>query len=367
MQRPRWGVFGNYRNHVEIGLPLAMALSVDELKAVLAHEMGHLSGAHGKFSAWIYRQRVTWRALESKFREPSNVFDQVLGAFYGWYAPYFHAYSFVLARNHEYLADQAAAIATSTAALGSALTKSELIARFLSEVYWKRFFDHVERSAEPPYAPHALMPRAFKIAEKQWAREDWLEDSLRDFAADDDTHPSLAERLAALDYTAEVPSHVAEHSALSLFDPAAPALVKHFDDEWLGHNAAEWRRQHAALKEAKEKLAEFDGWSSDELSPEQLWEKALLLLDLSRNADALDTLALLLKREGKYPKAHLLLGVLLLEQNEDRGLQYLMSSIRQDPSLFDDAGRAGYAYLMRRGREGEANRFWMKAQEEGSG
>jgi hypothetical protein len=88
VQTPRWGIFGNYRNHLEIGLPLAMVLSVDELKAVIAHEMGHLSEAHGKFGAWIYRQRVTWHALESKFSSPVGIFDQILGAFYGWYAPY---------------------------------------------------------------------------------------------------------------------------------------------------------------------------------------------------------------------------------------------------------------------------------------
>ena len=29
VQTPRWGIFGNYQNHLEIGLPLAMALSVE--------------------------------------------------------------------------------------------------------------------------------------------------------------------------------------------------------------------------------------------------------------------------------------------------------------------------------------------------
>ena len=31
VQTPSWGIFGNYRNHLEIGLPLAMVLTVDEL------------------------------------------------------------------------------------------------------------------------------------------------------------------------------------------------------------------------------------------------------------------------------------------------------------------------------------------------
>jgi Zn-dependent protease with chaperone function len=362
VQTPQWGVFGNYRNHLEIGLPLAMALSIDELKAVLAHEMGHLSGAHGKFSAWIYRQRLTWRTLEAKFSEPSNIFEQALAVFYGWYAPYFNAYSFVLARNQEYLADQAAAIATSTPALGSALTKLDLISRFLAEVFWKRLFDQVERAPDPPYLPYSLMPRAFAIAKKEWAREDWLKDSLRNYASDDDTHPSLAERLAALDLQPFVPAHDVNESALALFEPATAALVKHFDEEWRAENGEERRRQHMALNDAKTKLAVLDRHASDELSSEKLWERAVLLLDVSRTSDALDALALLVRRDGKFPKAHLLLGYLLLEENEDRGLQHLLTAIQHDRALSDEAGRMGYGYLMRRGSEGEANRFWMKAQ-----
>ncbi len=126
---------------------------------MLAHEMGHLSGSHGKFSAWIYRQRVTWHALSSKFEDPSNFFEQMLCAFYAWYAPYFYAYTFVLARSQEYEADRAAAAATSPGAVAASLTKTELIHRFLGEVFWKRLFDQVGRSPEPPYLPYANMPR----------------------------------------------------------------------------------------------------------------------------------------------------------------------------------------------------------------
>ena len=92
--------------------------------------------------------------------------------------------------------------ATSAAAIGAALTKLELAGRFLSEVFWQRLYDQVEKQPDPPYMPHAVMPRAFKAAESQWARPDWLQQSLKRYAADDDTHPSLAERLAALDLEA---------------------------------------------------------------------------------------------------------------------------------------------------------------------
>jgi Zn-dependent protease with chaperone function len=65
-QVPRLGIFGFYRSYLILGLPMLHALSPDEFKAVLAHEFGHLSGNHGRFSGWIYRVRATWyRLLES--------------------------------------------------------------------------------------------------------------------------------------------------------------------------------------------------------------------------------------------------------------------------------------------------------------
>ena len=59
--------------------------------------------------------------------------------------------------------------------------------RFLSEVFWQRLYEQVEKQPDPPYMPHAVMARAFKAAESQWARPDWLQQSLRRYAADDDT------------------------------------------------------------------------------------------------------------------------------------------------------------------------------------
>jgi hypothetical protein len=248
LQKPLWGVFGNYRNHLTIGLPLVAALSVDEFKAVLAHEMGHITGSHGKFDAWIFRQRATWQAVASKFRESSNFFELIVFACYAWYAPYFHAYTFVLARTQEYDADRAAAEVTNPHTVGAALLKLELVARFLGEVFWKRLFDQVSRVPAPPYMPYAAMPRAIRIAEKEWARRDWLQQGMRGASHDDDTHPSLSERLGALAVEAVMPKYQPEQSALRLLEPIAPVLVKRFDDRWRADVLSEWKSRHAAYQ-----------------------------------------------------------------------------------------------------------------------
>jgi len=50
VQVPRLGVFGWYRNYLTIGLPLMKVLTPEQLEAVIAHELGHLAGGHGRMS-----------------------------------------------------------------------------------------------------------------------------------------------------------------------------------------------------------------------------------------------------------------------------------------------------------------------------
>lgn len=361
-QIPRWGVFGNYSNHLQLGVPLLAVLNVAEFKTVLAHEIGHLGGEHGRFSAWIYRQRVTWQALQSKFAEPKNLFDQMLAVFYRWYAPYFNAYTFVLARNHEYLADRAAAQATNARVLGRSLVKIDLAGRFLGEIFWERFYAQVEKSPQPPYLPYSMLPRALSVAQKEWLRPDWLQISLRRFAAESDTHPGLGERLAALDVQAELPAHTAETSALSLFGADATALLKWCDDEWQAANGAAWRTRHDAMKEARWKIAQYENTPAAELKSEDLWEKALLLLDVGQGQDAVEELRALVTLDPASAKAHFLLGRLLLDAGDESGLHNLTLAAQRDEEFLNSAGQLGYGYLMDRGRKGEAHRFWERCR-----
>lgn len=42
VQVPRWGLFGGQQNYLLLGLPLMQALSPQEFRAVIAHELGHI-------------------------------------------------------------------------------------------------------------------------------------------------------------------------------------------------------------------------------------------------------------------------------------------------------------------------------------
>jgi hypothetical protein len=94
-QPPRFWMFGT-RNILSLGLPLMQTLNQDELKSVIAHELGHSLGGHGRWASFVYRVRVRWLQLAERL--PTGMVAGLLRRFFKWYGPWFNAYSFVLAR-----------------------------------------------------------------------------------------------------------------------------------------------------------------------------------------------------------------------------------------------------------------------------
>lgn len=359
-QVARRGAFGGYENHLHLGVPLLAALSIAELKAVLAHEIGHFGTERERFPAWVYRQRDVWRALQVRFQNPSNLGERLLARFFSWYAVYFRAYTFVMARNLEYAADKAAARATHPGAVANALTKLALMKRFLDQDFWPRLMSQVETAPEPPYLPYSMMPRAFGMALKQWSRQDWLEKCLRTMPAEGDTHPSLGDRFAALNIEPAPPTYSADRSSLSLFGAQAAAILKWCDQAWLKENGITWRQRHKAIGELKWKISEYERTPAAELKAEDLWQKILLRLDLADEGRAIEELQLLVAREPAMAKAQLLLGKLLLQAGDEQGLQNLQTAAKHDTNIIEEAAGAGYNYLVDRGRKSEAQRFWTR-------
>ncbi|HSE19553.1 MAG TPA: M48 family metalloprotease [Pyrinomonadaceae bacterium] len=106
VQIPMFGMFGWLHNYLVVGLPLLRAVSPAEFRSVLAHEVGHLSGKHGRFSGWIYHLRQSWIEILTRVREERSYASFLFEPFIKWYAPYLNAYSFVLVRAQERQADQ---------------------------------------------------------------------------------------------------------------------------------------------------------------------------------------------------------------------------------------------------------------------
>ncbi|MHC4862403.1 MAG: M48 family metallopeptidase, partial [Planctomycetota bacterium] len=191
-----------------VGLPLLQGLSPDQARAVLAHEFGHLSGAHSRFGAFIYRFPATWSRLLSKLEEDDHWSSFVFRPFFRWYAPYFDAYTFVLARANEYEADAAGAGLTTPRDLGDALVSLNLKDTFLDHRFWRWVSDQAETHPEPDVTPFTRMAGPLRAGPEQEDAEHWLPQYLGFQTTLADTHPCLSDRLAALEVDARIPPAV---------------------------------------------------------------------------------------------------------------------------------------------------------------
>lgn len=253
-QVPRLGLFGWHKNYLVLGLPLMQVLTREQFKAVLAHELGHLSHGHARSSNWIYRLRLTWLRLEDALIHHAPPGSQVINWFYRWYVPYFFAFSFPLARANEFEADEAAARLTSPQAASQALTNVNVVGAFLSERYWPDLYKAaVESPPQANFTPFSKLGATALAGISESDRKKWMDGALKETGSVADTHPPLQERIHAMGGTAEVAVPAPGQAADLLLRPALPRLLTEFDQRW-NKQLALWREQQAQKQQAQQKV-----------------------------------------------------------------------------------------------------------------
>ncbi len=350
-QHPRFGLFGGYRNYLILGLPLLDALSSNELLAVVAHEYGHLAGGHGKLSRWIYRQRSTFAALNehAQARRESNTVNGVLAGMLDWFAPYYNAYTFVLSRQYEYEADAKARSIAGADASASALIRISLLADWLHGNFWPRLYAQTTQHETPPFMPFAAMRKLLVMTMDEWATKERLNMVWKADSDAHDTHPCLSERVTALDQHAVLPSLPKTCAADAWLGKFAQELGREFDAKWWGEEKDKWQKYHRRYTRSKTRIAELEQKPLAALSVEEAQELALLLVEFRSASAAKTVLVDLLGRSSeRYPKPVFLYGRALLDEGNEKGLDYLEEALSLSPSMKDDCAKAGYQWLCKK-------------------
>jgi hypothetical protein len=142
-----------------LGLPLLLVLSPAQLRAVVAHELGHSSGNHGRFSGWIYRLSRVWSRLIAPDSEGRRAASPLLDGFFHRFAPFFAAYTFVLQRENEYAADRCSVEITSARDAAEALVRVRVAGAYLDNDSWLLEDAAAERDVvtrKDSFVPHEL-------------------------------------------------------------------------------------------------------------------------------------------------------------------------------------------------------------------
>lgn len=362
VQIPRLGFLGWRRNYLVVGFPMMLALSPEQFEAVLAHEYGHLSGAHGRFSARVYQMRQTWILLAAALENKSKWGAFLFASFFGWFAPYFNAYSFVLARSQEFEADRCASAMVGPRVAADALIDSAIRANAVEHYLWPKLWKHANRKAEPPYLPYERMVDFLKKP----LDAEFAQQSLRRILAEEtgieDTHPSPADRLNAMGQEARVPQGLELSAAEDLLGRVLSDLVGEIDEDWRIASLPYWQEQYQQAAEWYRELAELDTKeSSGSLDADEAWRKAVLTEELEDAAAAAPLYRSLLERDSKHAGANFAVGRIMLEGGDFDGLDFLEVAMESDEEAIIPACELAYHYLLEANRKDEAQSYMDRA------
>ena len=328
------GLLG-HRHYLVLGLPLMQALDPAQFASVIAHEFGHFGGGHGRFGGWIYRLRMSWARLLAELRARRSWASGAFVRFFDWYAPYFNAYSFVLARAQEYQADATAARVCGAEATGEALIRVHLGAECLQRDFWPGLQRLGQQQSLPPRALYRDMAMQLRQPGEDEAQR--LQRVLDEAAGHEDTHPGLGQRLFALGVPAAPVAPPRRSFAEACLGPLLPRLERDFSEQWYHQVERGWREDHQRLGDEARRLSELDALPA--LDGAQALEYAGLLERLRPGVDVRPLYRQALQAQPMDPLAHFRMGELLLADGNPAGEAHLRRAIALDPACRAEALR----------------------------
>ncbi|BCJ53539.1 Zn-dependent protease [Actinoplanes sp. NBRC 14428] len=207
------GLIGG-RRRLYLGMPLVQALSVDQLRSVVAHELGHYSGRHTRLGAVAYRGRLAIGGTISRIGRWNPV-----GMVFRGYARLYLLVDNAASRRQELDADRASVRVAGPEVAMSALRELPVI-----DAAWDFYFGrYVASGWEAGYAPDDFFGGFGQLFA---ARGEELAE-LRDQEPEEhksrwDTHPSTAERTAVM-RTAPQPAHPVDGRPATALLPSVQA------------------------------------------------------------------------------------------------------------------------------------------------
>lgn len=371
VQVPRLGVFGWQENYLLLGLPLLQALSLEQFQAVLAHELGHLSGNHSRFAAWIYRIRKTWMQIYERLHESGQVgSDLFLNQFLKWYWPTFNAYSFALARTNEYEADQCAAQLIGAQSMAEALIHVEVKAKYLGESFWPGIYDQVGQQPDPPTNVYSSLLKCLPQPIDKTQGEKWLQEGLQEQTYNEDTHPCLTDRLESLGYQASTSNplsrldHHQTSAAQMLLGNTTQEFVQQFDRDWYDAAATPWRQQFAYLSGIQDKLNSLEqAFKVRQLTNQEAWERAYYTMEIKDEDEAVPLLSAVLEGQPDHPAANYALGQVLLKKEDITGIACIEKAIDQRINWVIDGCELLYNFNLKQNQVEQAQKYQERAEQ----
>ena len=348
VQVPRLGPLGWHRNHLVVGLPLLEALSPEQFRAVIGHELGHLSRKQTRFRNWIYRSRQSWSRIAYELTRQGGIGVLLLAPFLRWYSAYFGAYTFVLARANEHDADKASAEVAGRDNTAAALTTIAAKDRYLGHKFWSDLNKRAAVDPQPPAHPfenYLGLARALPASKV----EAGLAHALAATTSHSDTHPCLTDRLKALDMPPQPLAPLAVTAGEALLGDLRAKLIGDTDALWAAKLASSWKGAHERALTRQAQIAELAaGAVASRLDAEGLLRYASLLEEAEGPAQAMPWLDAVLQQRPEHASALLMRGRLKLSNGDEEGVREIMAAMQLDGHALEPDSQILFDYFYQR-------------------
>ena len=337
LQRPKFGFFGPSENYLVLGLPLMQALSLEQFKAVVAHELAHLSGNHSRFSSWIYRLRKIWSTLAQKYKQSSQGYFSPYTWFFNWYNPFFQSYSFALARENEYYADSCAASWVGGKHKAEALIRLSVTSYYLQQFFWPKIHREAVNQHTPPEGTISSLLKGLLGEEIRKNATLAINLDLAEQTGDRDTHPCLKERLDNLDYQIDwqnLPRLQQESAANYLFGESLSEFAKSLDKFWCQEVAEKWQQIYIKAQQQKDNFDYLSEKAKErDLTGEESYKLAYLTEIFQTQEEAILLYQKIHNQDKLHPAANFQLGRIYLNNQDKQGIGYLEKAMELDPAF----------------------------------
>lgn len=331
------GLLGD-RHYLVIGLPLMRLLDTAELSAVIAHEFGHFRGGHGRFSAWIYRVRIGWCRMAEAMASGGGLMSLLFLKFFDWYAPYFNAYSFVMAREDEYEADAVSARLAGESARVSALIRLAHASQWIERRFLPGMAVRMRAQPQPPVQFNAMYAAVLRQSPPiDIARLLASETRENDLA---DTHPTLPQRVSA---DGAVPA-LREQAmpAIALLGESLSQIERKLDAAWRDEMKAPWAALYAAAEPDRNRLDALE--RRGELDAAETLQYAQLVEALRPEIESLRFYERALERAPDSATVRFKVALLRIEAGDVAGVEQLRQAMTLDAGAIRPAFEKLRAY-----------------------
>ncbi|MBC7916949.1 MAG: M48 family metalloprotease [Rhodoferax sp.] len=312
------------RRKLMLGVPLMHLLDADELKAVIAHELGHFSRKHSHMGHWLYRIRIKWGLnLLTPLHDEDGIIEGNQKLLAQRFIPYFLEQSSAWSYQCEYEADASAQSVGLAQPLVSALAKMEVHA-----YVWQQQIDERLRQwqLQSEHVPDDLFSHIFQTVSQQTstafqAALIYAEQRPRRLY---DTHPPIQQRAKALNVNLAAPGFADRCAGEALLNAHWAEIQDAHRTRWLATHRDNWRFAHCHLQWLQNQAAQ---------NPEDRRLQAIAAASLSHAPTALAPLQAVVAQQPDDAYLQYMLGSALLESEDEKGLQHLQLSIQLNKGM----------------------------------